>query len=130
MDEIPATLKKDFPSKHETPYYRHFRLHWFRRMIEQAPDFGLVRIAGDLLDMFKFETRLERAREIRSLIRLLAAREINLPRSRSTIRNQTGMPWTVRSSAAEVEQRVTSATRPRLVVSGASHQTFRLACCK
>jgi hypothetical protein len=72
MDEIPATWKKDFPSKHETPYYRHFRLHWFRWMIEQAPDFGLVRIAGDLLDMFKFETRLEQAREIRSLIRLLA----------------------------------------------------------
>jgi hypothetical protein len=65
MDEISATLKKDFPSKHETPYYLHFRLHWYRWMIEQAPDFGLVRIAGDLLDMFKFETRLERNRLLR-----------------------------------------------------------------
>jgi predicted MPP superfamily phosphohydrolase len=50
----------------------HFRLHWFRWLIEQAPDFDLVCIAGDLLDMFKSETRLEQAREIRSLIRLLA----------------------------------------------------------
>jgi Icc-related predicted phosphoesterase len=28
----------------------HFRLHWFRWLIEQAPDFDLVCIAGDLLD--------------------------------------------------------------------------------
>jgi predicted phosphodiesterase len=50
----------------------HFRLHWIRWLIEQAPDFDLICIAGDLLDMFKSETRLEQAREIRSLIRLLA----------------------------------------------------------
>jgi Calcineurin-like phosphoesterase len=50
----------------------HFRLHWFRWLIEQAPDFDLVCIAGDLLDMFKSETRIEQSREIRSLIRLLA----------------------------------------------------------
>jgi predicted MPP superfamily phosphohydrolase len=50
----------------------HFRLHWFRWLIEQAPDFDLVCIAGDLLDMFKAETRLEQAREVRMLIRKLA----------------------------------------------------------
>jgi Icc-related predicted phosphoesterase len=32
----------------------HFRFHWFRWLIEQAPDFDLVCIAGDLLDMFPF----------------------------------------------------------------------------
>jgi hypothetical protein len=42
----------------------HFRLHWYRWLIEQAPDFDLVCIAGDLLDMFKSETRLEQDREI------------------------------------------------------------------
>ena len=47
----------------------HFRLHWFRWLIEQAPDFDLVCIAGDLLDMFKSETRLEQAREVARLIR-------------------------------------------------------------
>jgi Calcineurin-like phosphoesterase len=50
----------------------HFRLHWFRWLIEQAPYFDLVCIAGDLLDMFKSETRLEQAREITRLIRKLA----------------------------------------------------------
>ncbi len=50
----------------------HFRLHWFRWLIEQAPDFDLVCIAGDLLDMFKSETRMEQAREVRTLIRELA----------------------------------------------------------
>ena len=42
----------------------HFRLHWFRWLIEQAPDFDLICIAGDLLDMFKAETRTEQAREV------------------------------------------------------------------
>jgi hypothetical protein len=50
----------------------HFRLHWFRWLNEQAPDFDLVCIAGDLLDMFKSETRLEQARQVRTLIRELA----------------------------------------------------------
>jgi predicted MPP superfamily phosphohydrolase len=52
----------------------HYRLHWFRWLIEQAPDFDLVCIAGDLLDMFRSETRMEQAREVRSLIRELADR--------------------------------------------------------
>jgi calcineurin-like phosphoesterase family protein len=50
----------------------HFRLHWFRWLIDQAPDFDLVCIAGDLLDMFKPETRIEQAREIARLVRELA----------------------------------------------------------
>jgi Icc-related predicted phosphoesterase len=50
----------------------HFRPHWFRWLIEQAPDFDLVCIAGDLLDMFKSETPVEQAREVRTLIRELA----------------------------------------------------------
>jgi Icc-related predicted phosphoesterase len=50
----------------------HYRLHWFRWLIEQAPSCDLVCIAGDLLDMFKFETRIEQAREVRRLIRALA----------------------------------------------------------
>jgi hypothetical protein len=50
----------------------HFRLHWFRWLIEQAPSYDLVCIAGDLLDMFNAETRLEQARQVRTLIRKLA----------------------------------------------------------
>jgi Icc-related predicted phosphoesterase len=50
----------------------HFRLHWFQWLIEQAPSYDLVCIAGDLLDMFKSETPLEQAREVRTLIRELA----------------------------------------------------------
>ena len=50
----------------------HFRIHWFRWLIEQATGFDLVCIAGDLLDMFKSETGLEQAREVRTLIRELA----------------------------------------------------------
>jgi Calcineurin-like phosphoesterase len=50
----------------------HFCLHWFRWLIEQAPDFDLICIAGDLLDMFKSETRTEQARQITRLIRELA----------------------------------------------------------
>ena len=37
----------------------HFRLHWFRWLIEQAPTYDLVCISADLLDMFKSETRTE-----------------------------------------------------------------------
>jgi len=50
----------------------HFRLHWFRWLIEQASNFDLICIAGDLLDMFKSETRLEQAREVRTLVKELA----------------------------------------------------------
>jgi Icc-related predicted phosphoesterase len=50
----------------------HYRLPWFRWLIEQAPRYDLVCIAGDMLDMFKSGTRLEQAREIRTLVRELA----------------------------------------------------------
>jgi Calcineurin-like phosphoesterase len=50
----------------------HFHIHWFHWLIQQAPDFDLVCIAGDLLDMFRSETRMEQAREIRTLVRELA----------------------------------------------------------
>ena len=50
----------------------HLRLHWFRWLIEQAPNFDLVCITGDLLDMFKSETWMEQAREITRLVRELA----------------------------------------------------------
>lgn len=41
----------------------------FRWLIEEAPNFDLVCIGGDFLDLFKFETRIEQSREIRKLIR-------------------------------------------------------------
>ena len=50
----------------------HFRIHWFRWLIEQTPNFDLVCIAGDLLDMFNPETRMQQARQVRTLIRELA----------------------------------------------------------
>src|ERR1700730_8920496 len=50
----------------------HFRVHWFRWLIEQARDFDFVCIAGDLLDMFKFESRTAQAREVINLLRELA----------------------------------------------------------
>ena len=50
----------------------HYRIHWYRWLIEQARSYDLVCIAGDLLDMFKFESRMEQAREVRRLIRELA----------------------------------------------------------
>jgi Icc-related predicted phosphoesterase len=31
----------------------HYRIHWFRWLIEEAPNFDLVCISGDLLDMFQ-----------------------------------------------------------------------------
>ena len=50
----------------------HYHLHWFRWLIEEAPNFDLVCIAGDLLDMFKSEATIEQAREITRVIRELA----------------------------------------------------------
>jgi Icc-related predicted phosphoesterase len=50
----------------------HFRIHWFRWLIEQAPSYDLVCIAGDLLDMFNVESTMGQAREVSRLIRELA----------------------------------------------------------
>ena len=35
----------------------HFRLDWFRWLLEQAPNYDLICIAGDLLDMFERSPR-------------------------------------------------------------------------
>jgi Icc-related predicted phosphoesterase len=42
----------------------HFRTDWFRWLIGQAPNYGLVCIAGDLLDMFDNKSPREQAREV------------------------------------------------------------------
>jgi hypothetical protein len=70
-DDFGDDIERAFPNLLITADL-HFRLHWFRWLIEQAPEFDLVCIAGDLLDMFKSETRLEQARQVRTLIRELA----------------------------------------------------------
>jgi Calcineurin-like phosphoesterase len=50
----------------------HFRIDWFRWLIGQAPNYDLVCIAGDLLDMFDNKSTREQAREVTSLIWELA----------------------------------------------------------
>jgi Calcineurin-like phosphoesterase len=50
----------------------HFRLDWFRWLIEQAPNYDLVCIVGDLLDMFEVKSTREQAREVTGLIKRLA----------------------------------------------------------
>jgi hypothetical protein len=66
--------KRSIFRNHEAPNHRRpsFRFHWFRWLIEQAPDFDLICIAGDLLDMFESETRLQQGREVARLVRELA----------------------------------------------------------
>jgi Icc-related predicted phosphoesterase len=50
----------------------HFRTDWFRWLMEQAPSYDLICIAGDLLDMFSVESTKGQAREVGTLIRELA----------------------------------------------------------
>jgi len=50
----------------------HYREHWFRWLIEQAPGYDLICIAGDMLDMFSSEPRMGQAREVSRWIRELA----------------------------------------------------------
>jgi hypothetical protein len=50
----------------------HFRTDWFRWLMEQAPSYDLICIAGDLLDMFNVESPKGQAREVSILIRRLA----------------------------------------------------------
>ena len=42
----------------------HYREHWFRWLIKQSEDYDLICIAGDLLDLFKGEPRMEQAEEV------------------------------------------------------------------
>jgi predicted phosphodiesterase len=51
----------------------HYREHWFRWLIEKGTKYHLICIAGDLLDMFNGEPRMEQAREVTRWIRELAA---------------------------------------------------------
>jgi predicted MPP superfamily phosphohydrolase len=50
----------------------HFRLHWLKWLIEEGAGYDLVCVAGDLLDMFKSESRLEQASEVKKLLQELA----------------------------------------------------------
>lgn len=50
----------------------HSRKHWFRWLIEQAANYELVCIAGDLLDTFKGEPRTQQASQVGRWIRELA----------------------------------------------------------
>src|SRR3984893_4888756 len=50
----------------------HFRVDWFRWLLEQAPNYDLICIAGDLLDMFEAKSTREQAREVSRLIKELA----------------------------------------------------------
>src|ERR1700756_120078 len=50
----------------------HFRIDWFRWLIGQAPNYDLVCIVGDLLDIFEVKSTREQAREVTSLLRELA----------------------------------------------------------
>jgi hypothetical protein len=69
----------------------HFRLHWFCWLIKPAPEFDLIRIAGDLLDMFKSETRL-----VTAITYHCSRQETSIWLVRgSALCRQTGMPWIV-----------------------------------
>jgi predicted MPP superfamily phosphohydrolase len=59
---------------HENPRLSgpHYRSHWFHWLSQQAANFDLVCIAGDLLDMFKGAPRMKQAREISRRLRELA----------------------------------------------------------
>ena len=50
----------------------HYREPWFVWLLEQARDYDLVCIAGDMLDMFKGEPRTVQARNVNQWIRELA----------------------------------------------------------
>jgi len=50
----------------------HYREPWFRWLIDQGASYDLICIAGDLLDMFKGELRMDQTREVSRWIRELA----------------------------------------------------------
>jgi len=50
----------------------HYSEHWFRWLLDQAKDYDLICIAGDLLDMFDSEARIVQAREVSRWLRELA----------------------------------------------------------
>ena len=50
----------------------HYQEHWFRWLLDRAPDYDLICIAGDLLDMFSREPRIVQTREVSRWIREVA----------------------------------------------------------
>jgi predicted phosphodiesterase len=50
----------------------HYRKHWFRWLLTQAEDYDLICLAGDLLDMFRTESKIAQAGEVSRWIRELA----------------------------------------------------------
>ena len=52
----------------------HYRLPWFQWLIDQAPKYDLVCVAGDFLDIFHPEPRENQARAVSTLVRELAQR--------------------------------------------------------
>lgn len=50
----------------------HYREHWFRWLIEQGPNYDVVCIAGDLLDIFKGEPQTHQTSDVSRWIRELA----------------------------------------------------------
>jgi predicted phosphodiesterase len=50
----------------------HYREHWFRWLIEQGPNYDLVCISGDLLDIFRGEPRIHQTSDVSRWIRQLA----------------------------------------------------------
>jgi predicted MPP superfamily phosphohydrolase len=73
-DDISTALDEFFPKpmKLFLTADLHYRIHWFRWLIEEARNFDLICIAGDLLDLFRSETRMEQAREVQTLVKELA----------------------------------------------------------
>jgi Icc-related predicted phosphoesterase len=49
----------------------HYRLPWFQWLIDQAPKYDLICIAGDFLDIFNVESRENQARVASVLVREL-----------------------------------------------------------
>jgi predicted phosphodiesterase len=50
----------------------HFQKPWFEWIIQEAPRFEVILIAGDFLDMFKAEPRTTQACEVQSWLGRLA----------------------------------------------------------
>ncbi len=52
----------------------HYRLPWFQWLIDQSPKYDLVCVAGDFLDIFHTEPRMNQAQAVSALVRELAQR--------------------------------------------------------
>jgi predicted MPP superfamily phosphohydrolase len=52
----------------------HYRLPWYQWLLHRGPDFDLVCLGGDLLDMLSGTPRTQQVREIVPLLKELAAK--------------------------------------------------------